>query len=97
MVKYKLMWVPSVSPFATIQNIKATINGASVVLASSIALGTFEIAHIFAEGDTVDWYVETVGDNGKTANSLHDSFIALNESTPLAASGLTRLFIEYLP
>ena len=96
MVKYKLSWIQSVSPFSATQNIKGTVNGIATAF-GSMAMNLGELLVTFAEGDNVDWYVETVGENAKTTNSTHDTFIATNEMAPAPATGLGHIFVEYIP
>lgn len=98
MEKYKLAWVPSVSDFASLQDVVASINGgADQVLASSLGMTSNNVIIDFNTGDQVEWWVRTHGDNNTQADSQSDSFQAVNTQSVLPATGLTHTFIQHLP
>lgn len=97
MVKYKLSWVPSVSPWAVSQVVKGTVGGSATTFASDLALSVNNVEVTLAEGSAVDWIVVTVGENGLTADSAHDTFTAANMSVPDPATGLSHEFVSYVP
>lgn len=97
MVKYKLTWVPSPSPWATSQTVKGTVNGSAQTFLASAPLSVVELDVTFTESDVVDWFVSSVGENGLSADSVHDSFTASNLSVPAPATGLGHQFVEFVP
>lgn len=97
MVKYKLTWVPSASPWATTQTVKGTVNGSAQTFLAGAPLSVVEVEVLLLEDDVVDWLVTTVGENSLSADSVHDSFTAANLSVPEPATGLGHAFVEFVP
>lgn len=98
MEKFKLQWVQSTSDFAASQDVLAKLSGgAEQVLQSGLGMSANNIIFDFVENDQVEWWVRTRGDNATQADSVHDTFQAINASVVLPATGLTHTFIQHLP
>ena len=97
MVKYKLLWTPSVSSFSTTQNVKGTISSSFVTFGGPLPISASQLEYAFADNAPVVWYVETISNTGRISNSVSSSFIASNEAFPAPATGLTQQFVSYIP
>jgi hypothetical protein len=71
--------------------------GVEVPLQLGLAMTANNIVFDFVSGDQVEWWVRTRGDNATQADSLHDSFAAINQQSVLPATGLTHTFIQHIP
>lgn len=94
---YKLSWLQSVSSVANSQDVNALVNGSATVVVSDLVMTVGDVDFAFPTSASVEWWVVTHNaDKSKTAESVHNTFVATNQETLLAATDLSATWISHV-
>jgi len=93
--KYLLSWLQSPSDFANSQEVLATVNEASIIIATDLLMNVNGVEFDFPTDADVEWWVVTKDITAKTVDSVHDVFKAVNLTTLEPAINLSNAWISH--
>jgi hypothetical protein len=97
MERYKAKWSPSPSTFVEQHELIAKINaGAETALLTNIQAPAFEATFTVEQGQQVECWLRTWGDNGTFADTPHVTFTVENKEAVLPVTGFSVAWMEHV-